>query len=539
MTNLDWTVLGVYILGIIGMSMAVGRGQNSQEDYYLGGRLIRPWQVALSVMATQVSAISLIGAPAFIALRSGGGLVWLQYEFAIPLAMMLIMIVLVPVYHRSRGITIYEYLESRFGQTTRAILSLVFLVSRGLGAGVVLLATSIVTSVCLGIPLAQTVLLIGVVSLIYTTIGGIKADIYSDIIQLVILWGGALVSIAIIVNLLGDSAFTIAASDSARLRIFDLSATGLGDGKTFAFWPMLVGGFFLYLSYYGCDQSQAQRLLTTQTPDQARRALFVNGLLRFPLVLTYCAFGFFLLQFLQNHQNFAASLESSPPDFLVPLFLVEFFPKGLLGLVVAGIFAASMSSIDSVLNSLSAATWRDFLVRYFPSMRRLTGRQMVRSSRALTVFWGGLATVFALGMIGGPETVLELVNKIGSAFYGPILAIFWLGILTSRTSQIGAIGGFVAGIAVNIFLWRFYQNEVSWLWWNVSGFLTTCLIGYALSVALPQKQTVGVAENSTSFSQLLRISGTKSYYIILGIAFVLMMLLCWVIQGWLLSRVGF
>ena len=150
------------------------------------------------------------------------------------------------------------------------------------------------------------------------------------------------------------------------MQILDFKSTGLGDGNTFGFWPMLIGGFFLYLSYYGCDQSQAQRLLTTKTPQQAQRAMFFNGLLRFPLVLTYCLFGLLLIPFLHSHTEFAASLNSDSSDFLVPYFLVKYFPKGLLGLVVAGIFAASMSSIDSALNSLSAATWRDFIERYIP-----------------------------------------------------------------------------------------------------------------------------------------------------------------------------
>ncbi|MCP4581529.1 MAG: sodium/solute symporter [candidate division Zixibacteria bacterium] len=536
MTTIDWAVLIVYILGIIGMSLAIGRSQRSQEDYYLGGRLIRPWQVALSVMATQLSAISLISAPAFIALRSGGGLIWLQYEFAIPLAMMLIMLILIPVYHHTRGITIYEYLENRFGVATRSILSLVFVISRGLGTGVALLATGIVTSVCLGLPLAETIILIGVVSLLYTTIGGIKADIYSDIIQLVVLWGGAITCIIIIVNLLGGDLFGFMTADSARLQILDFKSTGLGDGQTFAFWPMLIGGFFLYLSYYGCDQSQAQRLLTTSNAQQARWAMLGNGLLRFPLVLTYCAFGLLLIPFLNNHSSFAARLQNNPPDFLVPYFLVEFFPKGLLGLVVAGIFAASMSSIDSALNSLSAATWRDFIERNFEWARRMSGRQMVRISRVLTVFWGMVATIFALLMIGGPETVLELVNKIGSAFYGPILATFWLGILTKKASQPGAITGLVAGVTLNIVLWLFFK-DISWMWWNVFGFFVSGLIGYFVSTLMPHKVTVGVMEHHFPIRELLKQSGDKTMYITLGFAFVLMVAFCWAVQGWLAGKV--
>jgi SSS family transporter len=535
MTSIDWIILAIYIVGIVGMSLLIGRGQKSQEDYYLGGRRIKPWQVGLSVMANQVSAISLIGAPAFIAVRTGGGLRWLQYEFAIPLAMMIIMLALVPVYHKTRGITIYEYLETRFGRPTRTLLSLVFLLSRGLGAGVVLLATSIVTSVCLGISLAPTILLIGVISLLYTSIGGIKADIYSDIIQLIILWSGAIVSIIVILRLLGADAFSFAASEAGRLRIFDMKSTGFGDGQSFAFWPMLVGGFFLYISYYGCDQSQAQRLLTTKTEDDARKALFWNGLLRFPLVLTYCTFGLFLIPFIHNNPAFAGKLQGRPPDFTVPYFMMEYVPKGLLGLVVAGIFAASMSSIDSVLNSLSAATWRDFLERFIPSVKKLNGPQVVRLSRAVTLFWGAVATIFAIAMIGGSETVLELVNKIGSAFYGPILAVFWLGIFARRVSQTGAIAGLVGGVGVNIYLWKFHAGDISWLWWNVIGFAAAVFAGYAISLMIPHGRARTTDISDYSICGLLRSAGNKNLYIILAIAFAVILIFSIALGGFLKS----
>ncbi|MGB8952511.1 MAG: sodium:solute symporter [Candidatus Aminicenantales bacterium] len=538
MTALDWAILAIYIVGIIGMSWAIGRRQKSQNDYYLGGRAMPAWQIALSIMATQVSAISLIGAPAFIALRANGGLVWLQYEFAIPLAMMLIMLILVPMYHRAHGVTIYEYLERRFGAATRSTISAVFLISRGLGSGVALLATGIVTAVCLNWPLWETVLLIGVVSIVYTTFGGIKADIYSDIIQLVILWTGAFISLFILWNKLDGRAFSVLTQDSSRFRVFNFSASGLGDGQTFAFWPMLIGGFFLYLSYYGCDQSQAQRLLTTRTFHQAQKALFLNGLLRFPLVLTYCAVGVLLLPFLHTHPEFAGQLDGRPPDFLIPYFLIQYIPKGLLGILIAGIFAASMSTLDSALNSLSAATYRDFLVKIRPGLDALSNRKQVRLSRLLTIFWGIISTAFALKMIGGSETVLELVNKIGSAFYGPVLAVFWLGMWVRRASEKGAITGLAAGVAVNIFLWQYFGERVSWLWWNVVGFgvsfgfgLASCLI----SSVRPGEATLPYLLTRKDLRTFL---GRKKYYIWLFLFFLAILLLSKGIEFFLRNRAG-
>ncbi len=485
MSALDWSILAIYIGLMIFMGYWIGRKQNSQVDYYVAGRHMPAWQIALSIMATQVSAISLIGAPAFVALRTGGGLKWLQYEFAIPIAMIAIMWVMVPIYHRLKIITIYTYLENRFGLYLRLVVSGVFLLARGLGSGVALLATGIVTAVCLNWPLPETILLIGVVALIYTTFGGIKADIYSDILQLFILWGAALVSIGIIWNFVGNTGLQFTPDNLTRLKIVEWRVTGLGDGHPFSFWAMLIGGFFLYVSYYGADQSQSQRLLATASRTEAAHALFLNGLLRFPLVITYLTFGVLLIPFLNTHPTFAASLKGLPADFLVPQFLIQFVPNGLLGIIIAGIFAASMSSLDSAMNSLSAATYHDVLIKIWPSLKKLPNSRQVLLSRLLTIIWGTVATLFALWVAEGEETVIELVNKIGSAFYGPILATFWLGMLTQRTRQGHALVGLMSGVLFNVLLWKFFSEQISWLWWNALGFGFTMVVAYTAARLFP------------------------------------------------------
>ena len=535
MSPFDWFILILYIVMIVFMSWWIGRRQKNQEDYYLGSRNMPAWQIALSVMATQVSAISLIGAPAFIALKANGGLVWLQYEFAIPLAMMLIMLILVPVYHKTRAITIYEYLERRFGIRTRTAISAVFLISRGLGSGVALLATGIVTAVCLDWPLVNTILLIGIVSIIYTTFGGIVADIYSDIIQLVILWLGSFIAIYTLVNMLDADSISFLTASSDRMQVFDFANSGLGDGQTFAFWPMLIGGFFLYLSYYGCDQSQAQRLLTTRNAREAQKSLMLNGLFRFLLVLTYCAVGVLLIPFLASHPEFAAQLEGKQPDFLVPYFFITYMPTGILGLLIAGFFAASMSSIDSALNSLSAATYRDFLVKIFPVLNQYDNHIQVRFSRWLTVFWGVIATGFALYMVGGSETVLELVNKIGSAFYGPVLAIFWLGMLTRRGTERGAIAGLMLGVGLNIFLWQFCGTSVSWLWWNVFGFLSAMLTGILFSLGSEKNQKSIQDDLLLNWTDIKNQVTERKYYFALFVSFIFIILSSYFIQSWLMT----
>lgn len=527
MTYVDWFIFGGYIFGIILISIHVGKYQNSQEDYYLAGRSMASWKITMSVMATQVSAISLIGAPAFIALKSGGGLIWLQYELAIPLAMLLIMFVLLPMYHRCQVISIYEYLEKRFGGTIRTMVSVTFLASRGLGAGVMLLATSIVSSVCLDMDIYLTILLIGSISILYTTIGGIAADIYTDIIQLIVLWISSIILIGIALSYVNLDSITLTAAESARFRVVNFDATGFGDGQTFGFWPMLIGGVFLYFSYYGCDQSQTQRLLTTPTLEKARWALFLNGLFRFPLVLTYCTFGLLMIPFLQTEMSFADTLEGLPPDYLVPYFLQSYVPQGFLGIVIAGVFAASMSSLDSTLNSLSAATWRDVLLKFHKPLAAANQRQAVVWSRWLTFVWGVFCTLFAISMVGGSETVLELINKIGSAFYGPIAAIFVLGMISRRTNESGALSGLIIGVGFNLLLWQFYSDTVSWLWWNPIGFFASYIAGYFVSrwfgaAGITQDRVLHVLNKD----ELRLTQRSKFMYISLIAAFILMTLFC-------------
>lgn len=516
---IDWFVVFLYIAGILWLGFSIGRKQENQEDYYLAGKTMKPWQVAFSIMSTQVSAISLIGAPAFVALKKGGGLVWLQYELGVPLAMAALILFFVPSFYKSGGITIYEFLEKRFDRSVRQSISLIFLISRGLGTGVALLATSVVTSVCLKIPLEDTILITGLVTIIYTTMGGIKADIYSDIIQLFIFVAGTLFSIGIVGFFLWKEGIPLHFPDPSRLEVFKFSETGFGDASTFAFWPMVLGGFFLYMSYYGCDQSQAQRLLTTGTERESQKALLLNGIFRFPITLTYIFFGLLLIPFLDAHREFASVMRGKPYDFLVPEFIMKFFPVGLKGIMVAGIFAATMSSVDSALNSLSAATWIDFLQPLRVKFK--FGRSEILPLRILTVLWGIFAIASAFIFLGGPETVIELVNKIGSAFYGPILAVFAMAIFFKGIKGREILSGLFSGVVFNVLLWVFFERQVSWMWWNFTGFAVTVIVAILLAFTGRRRLIFKIPSLSD-----LSLSYTK----ILVAVFPLFMLLCFVLE---------
>ncbi len=470
MTLIDWIILIIYLIGIVGMGVWLANRQHSTDDYFLGGRKMGPTVIATSLAANQVSAISLISAPAFVALKAGGGIKWLQYEFAVPLAMIAIMFLLVPVFRQLSGASVYEYAERRFGVGTRLTLSALFMFSRGLSTSVILYTSALVLAVVLGLPITITMIIMAVVAIAYTTIGGIMADVYSDILQLIILYGGVLVALVVSINILGGDLSSLSI-DPNRLNAIDFSHHGFGDGQTFAFWPMIIGCLFLYMGYYGCDQSQAQRLLATPDNRQTQNALMMNGLIRFPIVLTYIIFGVVLAAFIQTQPEFASQLEGKNPDYLVPTFMINYLPVGVVGLVMAGLFAASMSSIDSAYNSLSAVTVSDFVLRFKPKVGQ-NPLKMLRLSRFITLLWGIFSAGGAYFVARSSSTVIEIVNMIGSAFSGPILATFLGGILFRSLTGAGVITGIIVGTTLNFFIGQ-YIPSISWLWWGPIGFCTT------------------------------------------------------------------
>jgi len=233
---------------MVAFSAWLGRSQTDQADYYVGGRNLPWWAVGISTMATQASAISFISIPAFVALKEGGGLTWLQYELAVPLAMVAVMVLLIPHFRKLELVSVYEYLEMRFDLPTRLMLSGVFLLSRGLATGIGVYASAIVLSVALGIPVWSTILLIGVVTVIYDMLGGMAAVVWSDVIQMGILLGGLAVCVAFAAHLAGGFGEMFAAFPLDRAAAFD-GAHGIGDGAKTPFWGFLIGGFFLYVSY--------------------------------------------------------------------------------------------------------------------------------------------------------------------------------------------------------------------------------------------------------------------------------------------------
>jgi len=479
----DWLVIAVYLFSLIAFAWWLSRLQDSREDYYVGGRKMGAWPVALSIMATQCSTNSILGAPAFVAFAAGGGLLWLQYELAVPLAMVGLMLFAMPLFRHLRLVSIYAYLERRFDLATRLTLSGLFLFIRAFATSVTVYSIAIVIDLITGLGFFYSVLLLGAFTVVYDVLGGIRGVIYSDVIQLIILACVLLLLFLMLLNEAGGFSSLLAGLEPERRQTLDFSAHGFGDGETFAFWPMLIGGLFLYLSYYGCDQSQVQRTLSTRNIDASNQALFLNGLLRFPLVLLYCLVGVGIAGFAAANPEFLTSLPQTngEPEFnlAVPLYMINSLPVGLVGLAMVALFAAAMSSLDSVLNSLSATTMEDF-VRRFHRGKAWTPRHELVYSRLITAVWGTVTLIMAFFVGDIADTVIEAINQIGSLANGSILGVFALGLFSTRPQGSGAIAGLVSGMAINACFWLFVP-EVSWLWWNVIGFAVTCAVGYSMA----------------------------------------------------------
>lgn len=479
MTWLDYLVIAVYLLGFLYLGYRL-QSHDSGEQFFLGDRSFGWFVLALSAAATQLSSASFISAPAFAGMKSGGGLIWLSYEFAVPLAMMFLMSCFFPTLYNAGVVSIYAFLERRFAASTRLLLSLVFQFSRAFATSIMIYAVALILTYALGMPQWLTITVIGIVTLAYCYLGGMKAVVYGDAIQMGLLLIGLFVCLGVGLWHLGGWSAFLQAVDPARLQAVDFAGFGIGTGQGFGFWPMVVGGLFLYAAYYGADQSQAQRLLSARDLSTVRRTLLANGLLRFPVTLCYCVMGLVLGTLANQDAALGAQIPADNPDLLVPMFVRSALPAGLTGLLIVAIFSAAMSSVSSAINSLSAASVEDLFVRD----RQLSDTVYMRASHATTLFWGlvcvGLA--FFTGHIA--PTLIEAINKIGSVFFGPILATFIAAILIPRIDSRGINSGLLVGVALNIVLWLGVP-ELFWFWWNATGAITTLGIAWSISVLWP------------------------------------------------------
>lgn len=486
MNILDYSIILLYILGFLYLGRLF-KGSESGEDYFLGSKSFGWFSLSLSTAATQLSAISFISAPAFVGLKPGGGLMWLTYEFAVPLAMLFLMIFLIPPMFKSGIVSVYAFLEKRYSSSTRVLLSIVFQFSRAFATSVMIYTVALILTGVMNIPMWVTILIIGLVTLIYSYQGGMKAVVYGDVIQMFILFIGIIICLATGIHYLGGWESFTQTVDPARLVAVDFSSMGFSEGEEFGFWPMLIGGFFLYASYYGTDQSQVQRLFSAKDLGTVKTALLCNGLMRFPLTLTYCIMGLVIGALVVTSPEFRSMIPEDKPDLMIPIYIREYLPHGVIGILMVAILSAAMSSLSSTINSLSAATVEDL----FNRKQNLGEKEYIRISKLSALFWGVVCIVLAFFTGDIAKTVIEAINKIGSVFYGPIFATFIAAIAFKRTNFIGANVGLLLGVGVNVYLWLF-EPQIFWFWWNAIGALVTLGTNLLVSSFFKQESHVRI-----------------------------------------------
>jgi SSS family transporter len=498
MNWLDYSIVIAYIIFFLGMGFFFKENKNS-KDYFLGGKSLGWFPLSLSTMATQLSAISFVSAPAFVGLKLGGGMKWLTFEFAVPIAMIFIMVVIVPPLFKSGVVSIYEFVEKRFSTSTRLILSIVFQISRALATGVMVYAIAIILQAVLDVDFVYTILIICIITIVYSWQGGMKAVVWGDAIQMIILFAGLIICLYYGWSLLQDNGGMPSNFDAERLKVIDFNL-GIGEGNEYGFLPMLFGGLFLYASYYGCDQTQAQRLLSAKNEKTIRQLLLANGLLRFPVVLIYCSMGLIIGGLVSASPEFLNEIVSTSQryfpeefaktgmkvDLMLPVFIIKYLPHGLIGILMVGILSAAMSSLSSTVNSLSAVTVEDFFNR---GENKLSTQKYMFISKASVVFWGVacIASAFLFG--GSKSAVIEIINAVSSVFYGPVLVTFILAFFSKKVNHIGMNTGILLAVAINLVLSKTMQQlfhidlgiHIFWIWLNVTGVIISLVTAYVVS----------------------------------------------------------
>lgn len=571
----DWIVVAAYLVWIVWDGLRRTQGSDKLEGYFLANRSLPWWAVGLSVMATQLSAITLVGATGQ---GYADGMRFVQFYLGLPIAMVILSLTLVPFFYRARVYTAYEYLEKRFDAKTRTLASALFLVSRGMSCGVIIAAPAVILSIVLEWNLTLTILAIGLPTVIYTMHGGVQAVTWTDVKQMGVIIAGVVAAVvALVVGLPEDVSFTRAlhvAGAAGRLNAIDFH---FDWNQTYTFWSGLLGGLFLMLSYFGCDQSQVQRYLTAKSIDEGRQSLMMSAYWKIPLqalvLLTgVLVFVFYLFnqppmlfnrahaekiqqsgraveyqqlearfsQAFETRRQAASALAAADSDeqravargsflaadatlkgvrgeaaaivrdvagdesygrlmgdtpvpdvnYVFPTFVTTRLPIGLVGLIIAAIFAAAMSSIAAELNSLATSTVIDMYRRHLRPSE--SDAHYLRVSKGATLFWGAFACIVAT-FAAGLGSLIEVVNRFGSFFYGSLLGVFVLALAFRRTNGHGAFVGLAVGIGVvAAFAFHPSTKSVSFLWHNPIGVIAVVITGVLVSAVTGGRPAVSV-----------------------------------------------
>lgn len=500
-STIDYAVLAVYLIGITIFGTLFRRSQRTVKDYFLGDKNTSWIVISLSIVATETSTLTLIGVPAlayatFARPEQGGNFTYLQVVFGYLIARILISVLFIPAYFRGNLQTAYELLKNRFGPRAKNFAASLFLVMRALAEGVRVFAASLVLSAVLttslpGLPhlWLWSIIIVGLLTLIYTFEGGIAAVIWTDLIQLVIYICGSLLAVYELVHLVpgGWSTIINEASATGKLQLFSFK---LDFSVPFTFWAGLFGGTFLTMASHGTDQLLVQRLLTCKDKRDSQKALIFSGvvvLFQFALFLTI---GIMLHAY---YKYFPLTTTLASNDQIFPTFIVQRLPHGVAGLVIAAIFAAAMSNLSGSLNSLASSTVLDF---YKPLIKpEATDQQLLKLSRWLTASWGIVLILIAI-LARSWGSVFTTGLTIASLVYGPMLGAFLLGVLTRRANQTGVMTGMAVSLGFMVTLW--YTTSIAWTWYVLIGTIVCVTVGYLVSLVTKSSIQNGFVEKEFS-----------------------------------------
>lgn len=472
----DTAIVIGYMLAVLLIGVWVGRGRQSSAGYFLGDRSL-PWgALLLSIVATETSTVTFLSIPG-LAAAAGGNLTFLQITIGYIVGRIFVVFVLLPLYFRGKPFTAYEVLESRFGKLSRRIVATLFLLTRNASDSLRLFLTALVLQIVLGLDLTLSVVFIGVVTILYTFIGGAKSVIWNDCIQFVIYMLGAGAAAMIIVDSLpgGLSQLMEFAHAEDKLRVFDFDTSLVKPSMTF--WAGLAGGAFLTAATHGTDQLMVQRYLSAKNRRDASLALGLSGFIVLLQFAVFLGIGVGLAALFGITAS--GSAVDVKNDQLLAYFIVNYMPVGLLGITLAAVFAAAMSTLSSSLNSSAAAFINDI---YVPMQRSEPDEPAkLRAGRTATVMFGIIQTgiAIAFGIIGSNESTVANVLKISGFAAGPVLGLYFLGVFAPRVGQRAALAGFVVGVATLSTI--AYSTPVHWAWYALIGSVSTLLAGNLVS----------------------------------------------------------
>lgn len=480
MRYFDLGLIVLYLIGITWFGAHFKESQKSLKDYFLGGRTTPWWAIGFSIVSAETSTLTVIGTPA---LSFNGNFGFLQVVMGYLLARIVISVLFLPHYFRGELYTAYELMQRRFGMRLRRLTAGTFLLLRALAEGVRVFAISIVISIVLGTGEIASIVVIVCLTLFYTFEGGMTAVIWTDVVQMFLYVGGAIVSLFVILHQIpgGWNEVWQSAGAAGKLQLFDFRLDlGLEFfTRQYSFWAGVLGGCFLTTASHGTEQLMVQRLLSAKNEGDARKALFASWAVIFFQFALFLVIGLILWR----HYAISGLEPPKPADRIYPQFIWNSLPVGVSGLVIAAILAAAMSNLSAALNALSSTTVMDFYKLKYPNREE---SHYLKLAKMATVVWG--LVLFAIGVLARQvSSVLEAGLGIASILYGALLGVFLLGVLTERVSERSAMAGMLAGIVVNLYVK--FATPVAWTWYVLIGTAVTAGVGLAASLVLDGKRT--------------------------------------------------